>query len=171
MLKQPTGIKVLLLLCIAVVVAVQAQSRPSSLVPQITDLRSVGQLSNERKLPVLILFSMQDCPYCDFIREDYLEPMLADVTYQDKIIIREIHSDRLTSVIDFNGQAIEGIDLAQRYGASLAPTLIFIDGYGRQLVERMVGVTTPDFYGGYLDQAINQSYEKLRSAQTDNESE
>ncbi len=111
---------------------------------------------------------MQDCPYCDFIREDYLEPMLGDAAYLNKIIIREIHSDRLTSVIDFNGQAIEGIDLAQRYGASLAPTLIFIDGHGRQLVERMVGVTTPDFYGGYLDQAINQAYEKLRSTQTDN---
>lgn len=165
MLKQPTGIKVFILLCLIVVVSVQAQSRAPSLVQQITDLRSVGQLSKERNLPVLILFSMQDCPYCDFIREDYLEPMLTDVAYQNKIIIREIHSDRLTSVTDFNGQAIEGIDLAQRYRALLAPTLIFIDSQGRQLVERMVGVTTPDFYGGYLDQAINQAYEKLRSSQ------
>ena len=44
----------------------------------------------------------------------------------------------------------------------MTPTLLFVDSQGRELAERMVGVTTLEFYGGYLDQAIDASSDKLR---------
>ena len=133
----------------------------SNQLPKVTNMQQLGQQALQKNLPILILFSMRGCPYCDFIRDDYLIPMLDDPAYMNKIIIREIYTDSFNTIRDFNSNKVEAMDLAQHYQATLAPTLVFIDGKGRQLVEKMVGVTTPDFYGGYLDRAINQSYQSL----------
>lgn len=151
----------LFILILLIVAAWRVYAGTSRQLPEVTDLRQLGQQAMENKLPILILFSMRSCPYCDFIRDDYLVPMLDDPVYMNKIIIREIATDSSMSLRDFEGNNREARELALQYQATLAPTLVFIDGEGRQLVEKMVGVTTPDFYGGYLDRAINQSYQRL----------
>ena len=43
----------------------------------------------------------------------------------------------------------------------MTPTLLFVDGSGQELTERMVGVTTLDFYGGYLDLALDRARANL----------
>ena len=53
-------------------------------------------------------------------------------------------------------------DLAQRYGAPMTPTVIFVNPEGHELSLRLIGMTTVDFYGGYLDQGIDQSLHKMR---------
>ena len=152
---------ILFVLILLIVAAWRVDVEAAGSLPAVTDMQQLGQEAAAKNLPILILFSMRGCPYCDFIRDDYLVPMLDDPAYMNKVIIREIYTDSFNNIRDFNGNSIEAMELAQQYQATLAPTLVFIDGKGQQLVEKMVGVTTPDFYGAYLDRAINQSYQRL----------
>ncbi|UCE90318.1 MAG: hypothetical protein JSW10_05755, partial [Pseudomonadota bacterium] len=53
-------------------------------------------------------------------------------------------------------------EFAQRYSAFVMPTVVLVDHRGRELAPRLVGVTTPDFYGGDLDDAIDTALGRLR---------
>ncbi len=129
-------------------------------VPRVTDLQALGAEARERNLPILVMFSAEHCPYCMVVREEFLKPMLRSGDYTDRVIIVEIESDE-TTLTDFDGRPIAASDLAQRYAATLSPTVVFLDGEGHELAPRLVGITTVDFYGGYLDQAIDTSLTRL----------
>ena len=130
-------------------------------VPRVSDLQALGAEARARNLPILVMFSSEHCPYCMVVREEFLKPMLRSGDYTDRVIIVEIESDE-TILTDFDGRPIEAIDLAQRYAATLSPTVVFLDSDGRELAPRLVGITTVDFYGGYLDEAINTALLHLR---------
>lgn len=127
------------------------------------DLYQEGRVAAAKRLPILIMFSMEHCPYCELIREDFLKPMLRSGDYTNKVIIREIHSDSYATLRDFDGRDVSAEELAHRYRASLSPTVVFLDHKGRELSKRMIGVTTVDYYGGYLDDAIEQSFLRMQS--------
>lgn len=129
--------------------------------PPIKDLRKEAITSQERRLPILVLFSADHCLYCVRLEEEFLKPMHNGGFYDDKVLIRRVKlSDAVVS--DFDGSSISARDLAARYNVTVTPTLVFIDHQGRQLVQKMVGLTTPELYGGYLDQAIDTSLDRLR---------
>ena len=65
--------------------------------------------------------------------------------------------------MDLTGKAISAEDFADQHNISLTPTLAFFDSEGNELAPRMVGVTTVDFFGGYLDEAIDASLLRLKS--------
>lgn len=142
--------------------SVQAEALPYVKVREPTDLQAVGQEAQQRQLPILIMFSRQGCPYCDVVREEFLKPMLRSGDYTDRVIMLEIHSDSYAQLRDFNGQMIGAEALAHRYRASFAPTVVFLNHQGKELVKRLIGITTRDFYGGFLDEAIDQSLQRAR---------
>ena len=127
------------------------------------DLYADGQLAHSRHLPLLIMFSMDGCTYCDLVREDFLEPMLLSGEYDDRVIIRIVKVDDFDTLRDFDGKPITADELALRYRAVVAPTVVFVDYRGHQLAERLIGISTPDFYGGDLDDAIALSLSRLRT--------
>ncbi len=127
------------------------------------DLSREGEEAQRRGLPILIMFSMEHCPYCEIVREEFLKPMLRSGDYDNKVIMREIQSDSFETLRDFDGKAITADALAHRYNASLSPTVVFLDPDGRELVSRLVGITTVHYYGGFLDEAIEQSLQRMRS--------
>lgn len=139
-----------------------SQNKPYYKVPHAEDLRADGKLAREKNLPLLIMFSQDGCSYCDQVREEFLEPMRKSGDYTDKVIMRMIKLDSFTEIRDFDGQWREPIDIAVRYRASLTPTVIFVNHKGHELAERILGITTPAFYGGELDDAIDLSLQRLR---------
>jgi thioredoxin-related protein len=145
------------------VTSVQGDSLPYVQVREPTDLQAVGLEAQQRQLPILIMFSRRGCPYCDVVREEFLKPMLRSGDYTDRVILLETHSDSNAQLRDFNGQMISAEALALRYRASFAPTVVFVDAQGKELAERLIGITTRDFYGGFLDEAINESLQRVRS--------
>ena len=149
-------------LCLLTVTAVQAEILPYVKVREATDLQAVGQEARARKIPILIMFSMRDCQYCDVVREEFLKPMLRSGDYVDRVIMLELYSDSESQLRDFNGKPISAEKLIQRYNAGFAPTVIFLDSQGKELAERLIGITTRDFYGGYLDEAIDESLQRVR---------
>lgn len=130
-------------------------------IPLIKDLRKEASNSQEKRLPILVMFSGEHCAYCVRIEEDFLKPMQNGGFYDDKVIIRRVKLGN-DVVSDFDGSRISASELAERYDVKVTPTLVFIDGHGRQLTQKLVGLTTPELYGGYLDQAIDTSLDRLR---------
>ncbi|MCK5361468.1 MAG: thioredoxin fold domain-containing protein, partial [Gammaproteobacteria bacterium] len=107
--------------------------------------------------------SQADCPYCELLKREILEPMLISGEYDGRVLIRELLIDSELPVRDFDGQAIAPDALAQRYRARLTPTVLFLDDRGRELTKPMIGINTVDFYGYYLDAAIDVARERLRA--------
>ena len=148
------------------VASVQAEVLPYVKVREPTDLQAVAQEARQRQLPILIMFSSEGCPYCDVVREEFLKPMLRSGDYTDRVIMLEIHSDSYAPIRDFYGQMISADALAHRYRAGFAPTVVFLNHQGKELAERLIGITTRDFYGGFLDEAIEESLHRLRDLAT-----
>ena len=132
-----------------------------SSIKTIKDLRIESRLAKDKKLPLLILFSAEDCEFCEVIREDYLEPMLASGEYANKVIIREVMATNYDYVRDFNGELIGADNLALRYQADLSPTVVIINSDGQVLAEPLVGITSRHYYDEQLDETINNSLRML----------
>lgn len=134
-------------------------------IPEITDLREEADLSRRYRLPILILFSSEDCPYCVLMKEDFLRPMIISGDYFDKVIIRRVERGlRSATLRDFDGRTISVASLFSRYGVRVVPTLVFVDDKGNPLTENLVGIATPELYGASLDMAVDEALERLRRA-------
>jgi thioredoxin-related protein len=132
-------------------------------VPLARDLRADGMVAKEKKIPLLVMFGTPACPYCKLVLNDFLVPMSRNADYQGKVMMRqvEINSDR--PLLDFSGKGTSHRRFAKAYQIKLAPTVVMFDAEGRVVGEPMVGVSTPDYYGAFLDRAIDEAVEKVRS--------
>ncbi len=134
-------------------------------VPLTTNLQADAALAQARGVPLLIMFSLDNCPYCMVVRDEFLDPMQRNSDYRSKVLMRVLKMDG-DFVTDFDGHRVPVDDLAVRYGASVAPTVVLLDYHGQMLAKRLLGITTPDFYGGYLDAAIDESLQRLHEQLT-----
>lgn len=132
-------------------------------VPVASDLYADGRLAHEKQLPILLSFSAGSCHYCDLLEEEFLRPMLLSHEYDDRILIRKLVLDNGSRVIDFTGQKIDATRLSDRYRITVTPTMLFVDENGTELAERMVGINTPEMFGGYLDNCIDTAWLMLRN--------
>ena len=121
------------------------------------DARIEAQLAGSKKLPVLLMFSTDGCPYCEMLKEEFLIPMLISGDYQNKVIIREVHVSEYDQIIDFSGQSLSLEDFSSHYGVTLFPTMVLVDARGNKLVNNIVGITTPSLFGGTIDDSINKA--------------
>jgi hypothetical protein len=146
----------------ALLAAVQAQALSAG-VPHAENFAALGERARSGHMPILLVASRADCPYCELLKREILEPMLVSGEYDGRVLIRELLIDSELPVRDFDGQAIAPDALAQRYQVRLTPTVLFLDHQGRELTEPMIGISTVDFYGYYLDAAIDTARARLRA--------
>ena len=132
-------------------------------IQRVTNLETLGEMANSRKLPILIMFSQHDCPYCTIMEENYLKPILRNREYGDKVIIRQVRIDNLDSLTDFNGRAIEADHLTGRYRAWVTPTLVFLNNRGEEIAAKLVGIGTEGFFAGDIDNAIHIALSRMRA--------
>lgn len=131
-------------------------------VPLAGNLAQAGQQAARSCVPLLLEFAADDCDYCLLLEREILEPTLLNRDYDRRVLMRKLVLDRDLGLHDFAGKPTGAQQLAGRYKVFVTPTLLFVDAQGRELAERMVGVTTLEFYGGYLDQALDAAQGKLR---------
>lgn len=112
---------------------------------------------------VVALFSLPGCPFCEAIRRDQLRHLAREQAAQR---VRVVEYD-LTDRRPFAGPAARSpapaspAALAASLDVRLAPTVAFIGPDGKEIAERLVGYSSPDFYGAYLEQRIAQAHERL----------
>lgn len=121
------------------------------------DLQRDAREAEARGVPLLLVFSADYCEYCDQLEEEFLRPMLISGDYDHRVLIRMLKLGKGSSVRDFAGRDIATDDLATGYRVRVTPTMLFLDKEGRELTPRMVGINTPEFFGGYLDRAIEEA--------------
>jgi len=131
-------------------------------VPVATDLQQLGSQAVSRELPILLTFTSVICSYCELLEQAFLQPMLLSGEYRDKVMIRKLELGPGASVTGFDGRKIMASELSSHYRVFVTPTLLFVDGNGKELAERIVGINTPELFGGYLDNCIETALLRLR---------
>lgn len=126
------------------------------------DLKADGSEANKKQIPVLMFFSMEHCPFCKEVEEDYLKPMLRNVEYDDKVIIRKIKIDESDAISDFKGSQRDPGEFSEEYNVSMVPTLVLVDHKGKKLSPPIRGIANRHYYSAELDIAIDASTQKMR---------
>lgn len=134
----------------------------SVVIPEPEDLQVEAEAARDRNLPILLMFGTDECPYCELVEREFLRPMIYSGEYEEKVLIRRLHMNG-SLLTDFDGKPVTGRELAERFGVKFTPTVVFLDAEGRQVSRKMVGVSTPDYYGGYLDEAIASALAQVRA--------
>ncbi len=135
-------------------------------IAEVTDFATLGAQLREKNLPLLLMFSAQHCGFCVRLESDFLIPMQISGDYTDRTLIRKLDISNYTKVRDFDGIELTPAEFASRYKVSVTPTVVFLDAHGNQIAPKRVGLTTPDFYAGYLDESIASVLKLLKSSHT-----
>jgi len=132
-------------------------------VAQAQDLALDAKQAEAHHLVVLVMFSRPNCAYCTRVLKEFLEPMQRNAEYHGKVIMRQVKVGSRAKLRDFSGGMTSHNDFARENGVGMVPAIHFYDSWGNALAEPLVGLSTPDYYGGFLDQRIDEALAKLRS--------
>lgn len=125
---------------------------PKSLANELSLALKAGQ-------PLVVMVSLEGCPFCRVARDSYLGPMHR----QEGVPVVQIDMRTSTSVRDFNGKAATHDALARAWDIKVAPTVLFFGAGGKEVAERLVGGYIADFYGAYLDQRMQAARAAIKS--------
>lgn len=145
-------------LCLAAVgLAGMPAARAETALPAARDLRASAELDARRGQPLVLMFSLPGCTYCEQLRRSTYRWMVRDgVDVQQVEMLASYH------LLGFDGRPTNGQALAAKYQVRLAPTVLFLGPAGRELGERLVGAGEPDFYQAYVDRSMQQARTRLR---------
>ncbi|MCE7876824.1 MAG: hypothetical protein DYH14_05735 [Betaproteobacteria bacterium PRO3] len=139
------------------------RSRPRAhALPAARDLAADGATARARRIPILILFDRDDCPYCERALREHLVPMSREAPWRDDALFRQVEVDRDDPVVGFDGRPTTHRAIASRFDAKFTPTIVVVGSDGKALADPVVGLLTADFYGAYLDAALKQGLATLR---------
>jgi len=152
--------KLLILLFAICPIAGPAIGDSAAMIP-VTDLREEARVAKNGNLILVIEFSSEYCGFCRKLEELFLVPMQRNTEYNDKVLIRYVSLDAYETLVDFQGRSMATSEFAARYDISLTPTLLFLNGDGVEMSDKLVGIWSEDFYGGFIDNRIDEAREKL----------
>ncbi len=132
--------------------------------PAAVDLNADARTAAADAMPVLVFFMSPSCPYCRTVEGLYLEPMHARGDFRGRLLIRTVDVDSRAPLTDFAGRRTTQREFARQARATFTPLIRLYDAAGRELVPPLRGYTTPDFYGGYLEDTIAQAIARVRPA-------
>ena len=129
----------------------------------LTDWRQVSQQARVGQIPIVVMVDQSDCPYCRQVESEYFAALLAGGKFDNEVLFGKISIDEGETILVEGKSVLTREFLAGLDADKLTPTILFLDSKRRELVEKMVGLTTPDYYGYYLEAAIQKAREKVRS--------
>jgi thioredoxin-related protein len=132
----------------------QATSDSSAVITPAESMEAAARVSKRRELPIVVFVSQHGCQYCKALREDVLYPMIRAGQADQQMILREVSLDAEFELLDFAGVVVAGKDFAGRYGATITPTLLFLDAKGAEIAERRVGTGNIEFYAHYFERSL-----------------
>ena len=147
----------------ALLVLLSAGVRASAL-PIARDLAADGEIAATQGSVIVVFYSRADCRYCKLVSKNYLRPLLADPRYKYRVVVREIELDGRSALTTFDGRVLSHARLAEQEKIRFVPVVAFHGGAGRVLVEPLVGIGSADFYGGYLENALERALENANQS-------
>lgn len=146
--------------------SVPASAAGTEGLPYVKDFTAEGKAAQAKQLPILVLFMSPHCFYCERVLKEFLLPMTRNADYKTKVIMRQIDIGSNAKLRDFNGELTTQRQFASARKVQLVPTVKLFDGQGNELTEPIVGLLTVDYYGGYLDNAIDEALAKIKAKET-----
>lgn len=117
------------------------------------------------KIPLILLLSRSDCHFCHEVHLNYLLPLARNIS-EKKLIIRELQTDVVRTVLDQNGKSILVSALLKRLKVNFFPTVVFLGADFQMLAEPLIGLNGSGFYSAYLDQRIDAAIQVAKSARS-----
>ncbi len=117
---------------------------PESLADELDKALRKGQ-------PLIVMVSLDGCPFCRIARDSYLEPLRRE----EGLPIFQVDMRSQTTLRDFNKLASTHDQMVRGWKIRVAPTVLFFGTGGKEVAPRMNGAYIEDFYGAYLQQRID----------------
>lgn len=152
----------LLAIILAWFTAAGAHAQDKVEIPLVRDFTLEATNARTKNLPILVMFSRHDCVYCTQVLQEFLLPMRRNAEYESKVIMRLVDVGSSAPLRTFSGKTTTHARFAGENRIKLTPTIKLFDAQGRELTEPLIGLTTPDYYGGFLDQRIDEALAKVR---------
>lgn len=131
-----------------------------STLPPLRNVAADAGDAARRGEPLVVLVTLPGCHYCETVRRGYLAPQAA----RGELIVREVDMAASTPLRDAAGQITTARDWVRSHGVRVAPTVLFLDANGKSAAPPLRGIQ-PDFYGAYLEQALEAARAKVRAGQ------
>lgn len=130
--------------------------------PLAVDLRADAKVARAERLPIVLFFYSSSCPFCREVEALYLKPLQKENLKSRRFLLRRVEIGERQALIDFTGTRTDFRSFAQQQKVMLVPHLRFVGPDGERLAADLIGLGSRDFYGGYLEDAINEARAKLR---------
>lgn len=115
----------------------------------------------DHKILLILLLSRSDCHFCHEVRINYLSPLVRNFSNK-KLVIRELQTDVVNSLIGLDGKQISVNELLRQLKVNFFPTVVFLGANLEMLAEPLIGLNNSGFYGAYLDQRITIAMQSFR---------
>jgi len=129
----------------------------------VTNFAELTREARQSRKVNLLEMSASYCGYCKTLEEHIIKPMLRSGDYGKTVLIRKLDIDSYYPMQDLSGKKSTPSRIANKLGVSLTPTLLFLDGNGKEVSERIVGVNTLELYGAYVDEALLQGHRLINN--------
>ena len=120
-----------------------------------SDLQKDGYVANQKHIPILVIFTSPDCHYCERVMNNFLIPMQRNPEYARKVIMRRVEINNSSKLIGFDGTVTTQKGYAATQKIRLTPTIVVYTPSGTPAAEPLVGLGPEEYYGSYLDGAID----------------
>jgi hypothetical protein len=98
---------------------------------------------------LVVMASLEGCPYCRIVRESYLLGMRAEGQP-----VVQVEMAASAPLVDLQGRASTHQQVVRALGVRVAPTVLFFGPGGKEVAPRIAGMPIPDFYGAYLQERV-----------------
>ncbi|WP_455204678.1 thioredoxin family protein [Kaarinaea lacus] len=139
----------------------EAGNQASVDVPLAEDLSTLSDSAKKGNIPIVLMYSAEDCEYCQRLENDVIKPMILSGDLDQRMIFRKVMIDSIAEIKDFNGSEVYSDDFAFQRGVRVTPTIQFVDDRGRELAPKMIGYQNDDFYAAYFENSIAHSKDKM----------
>ena len=112
----------------------------------------------KKNAPLLVMVSLEGCPFCKVARENYLGPLRE----QQGLLVFQVDMRSKRPIKTISGLTLTQDELIRSWGVRVAPTVLFFGRGGSEIAERLVGGYIPDFYGAYLDERLQTANAAMR---------
>lgn len=137
-------------------------SSAGAVIPELENMPQLGKQAQQEQLPIMLLFSAEWCEYCELLQDQVLNPMERSGMYRDYMILRHVGIDIDGEISDWQGKRYKNkAEWAYRINADLTPTVLFVDGAGREIAERIIGVSEVSMFSILVHSRLNDAYQRM----------
>jgi len=135
-------------------------SAATGTLPPAKSLRDELALALKDGHPLVVLVSLDRCPFCKVVRENYLSPL----HQQQGLPVVQVDMQSGAAVQDFKGAAFTHDALVHAWNVTLTPTVLFFGRGAAEVAPRLTGIGSADYYGAFLDQRLEQARAAIKAA-------